>query len=36
MSLKLDRALFAKKVPVLCCVGVKHEESLHKYCLARA
>ena len=36
MSLKLDPALFAKKVPVLCCVGVKHEESLHKNCLARA
>ena len=34
--LKLDPTLFAKKVLVLCCVGVKHEESLHKFCLARA
>ena len=35
-SFKLDPTLFAKKVPVLCHVAVKHEEFLHKFCLARA
>ena len=35
-SWRMDPALFAKKVLVLCYVSVKHEESLRKLCFTRA